>query len=145
MDPGQRSDEVFLIQPYDGGGYSIPPVTNWFLEATSQVAAATQQLVHTVVPNELFRIIGCGVQRVAGAVYTLSYLQVKFPQATFNVQISNDLLTVDGNERGFNSIVCPVVPAGTEIRVFASGGDAASQFTATLIGVSVPVGTVFYV
>lgn len=142
-DPASRSDDVSLVQPYDGGGYPIPPVTNWFTEVTSAVAAGTQLLLLTVGDDQLFRILGCGIQRLAGNNYTRAFLQVRVPNATFLVQVSNDIGVVDNIEQGIHQLVMPICPAGSQIFMFADGGNASSQFTATLLGVSVPVGTVF--
>lgn len=133
------------MQPYDGGGWPLVPQENWFYEVQSPVAAATQWILHTVAADSIFRILACGVQRIAGAVYTRAYVQVRLPNTTFNVQISDIIPLVDGNELGFSQLVCPVIPAGSQILLFVSGGDVLSQATGTLIGVEAPVGTVFYV
>ncbi len=142
VNPSRVSDDVSLVQPYDGSGWGIPDPANWAREATSGVGISATTTIYTVPVNRVARILAVGVHWVAGATFN-SHLRVQ--SGTDIIAVSNDVtVPITGENIGYD-VRTPVMGPGHVLSARHTGGDASSQAVYSLYYVECPIGTVFYV
>ena len=141
VNPSQVSNDVSLVQPYDGSGWGLPDPGQMIKQATSGVGSPTEILVYTVPANRIARLLALSIQRIASTDYTRAYFSAEL--GGMRVGVSSIIATV-GVDLGLQ-VYCPVLPPGAILRGQASGGAAGSTIKCTALVVEVPIGTVFYV
>lgn len=141
-DPGIRSDDVSLIQPYDGSGWPLQPVGEWV--TNKQLAAATDKSVpfSTLRDDQVSRIIALSCDLLAGANAT-AFFFIEGP-ANLGVGCSSRVTTVDGELNAFE-IYSPIIPPGHRLTGRYFGGDVLTVINFHAALCTVPLGTVFYV
>jgi len=140
--PSVLSNDVSLVQPYDGGGIVIPDPANLVHTVDSAVGAATGTTILTTGANEIIRVYSVAVFKLAGADGTANLL-TNHTGIALTCGVSGRMVA-DGN---WNAIGTPGVVIGPAHVLTGNffGGDASSQVRWRLYGARVPVGTVFYV
>jgi len=142
--PSRVSNDVSLVQPYDGGGWGMQEPDSWGIRSVGAVAAAGAVVVITVPAGQIFRLLSLGASHVAGVQ----------PSAWFNVQINGvsfpivDRVLMNGPGRMayWAGMKYPPVIAERHVLNFQwTAGDAATQIDSYIIGFLAPAGTVFYV
>ena len=167
QDPTQRSDDVSLVQQYDGGGLAIAdtifPVIHDASGAPLEIREPEisirdfQSKVGITTVSDLFNLGDDLVARIWAANFTLTagigaeinYLTVTAPTGSgvgnhlwvFSNPFNN--VTSPGDQRRF--IHDPILPPGMQMNFFSTGGDASSSGRLTIAMIVAPVGTVFHI
>jgi len=141
--PGLLSDEVSLIQPYDGGGFPLTPVGEQMIRVTSATIAAVQTSIVTLREDEIGRILAVSALLSAG-VAPVARVNVNAPNG-LSCAISQDLAAVGLNFNTSMVMDSPILNPGFELLGQHTGGDAATIVIWTVILARAPIGTVFYV
>lgn len=145
-DPGVRSDDVSLVQPYDGSGWGVIQPTDFISRTISGIAAQGNVILRTVGANNIIRILAASYEHTAGVLPTQVCLEVHDPVAIRSVVISTVPATFAfAVVENPIEIVCPIILPGHRIDGAWQGGDAATRGIFGLVAVEAPVGTVFYV
>ena len=146
QDPGRFSDDVSLIQPYDGGGFGLSAADDgdWWHFALSAVGAADDFVIFTVPDGFIFRWMAGDASTVAGnnpngnfAVQAITPPFSGAIAASVNVIISGTVVS--------RQIEIPIVGPFSEIRFEYANGNAATQILARIYGALAPVGSNFNV
>jgi len=140
-EPGILSDDVSLVQPYDGGGYALDQNTIKIISLISNVGAA--QNTPLVVPgaNQVVRVVCVGVFLMAGASPTLTNLQLVAGSLR---SVSSPGIAVIPPNRIFVDNRAPILVPGISMDGSHIGGDASTQLRWEVYLLRVPIGTVFY-
>jgi len=140
-EPGKLSDDVSLVQPYDGGGWPIDPGVNKTGELQSVVGASTQTVLFTTEQDEISRLVTVGAILDAGGV----------PAGLVHLDHSGgpsvpicEHFTLDTAYYRSMPLYAAIVGPMVRVRGFVVGGDASTQVTWRWMEYRVPVGTVFY-
>jgi len=147
-DPGTVSDDVSLVQPYDGSGYGISNPRTWVTQSLTDPAGITGQLdILTVPEDSVYRLFAASGFKVVG-VNPFSFLNVIDLISTPNVacQISpimQDIVAPDG-QFSFDIRNPIVLGPGHTLRIDYIGGSASTVMSYSVFGVLAPIGTVFY-
>ena len=166
-DPTQRSDDVSLVQAYDGGGLAIAKTTFPPEHDASGVPLEIRQpevsirdfksKVGITTVSDLFNLGDDLVARIWAANFTLTdgigaeinYLTVTAPTGfgvgnhlwVFSDPFNN--VSSPGDQRRFNHD--PILPPGMQLNFFSTGGDASSSGRLTIAMIVAPIGTVFHI
>lgn len=141
VNPTEVSDDVSLIQPYDGGGFPLFDPGQWGLFVTSLVGAATNTVIIIVPDNKVVRLLGLGTFLAAGTVGTAHFTVL--PTSGVEVPITPQIAVHATQLTGY-PIYCPILGPGHTLRSNFFGGGAASQIRYDMYYVEAPLGTVFY-
>jgi len=141
VNPTEVSDDVSLVQPYDGGGFPLYDPGQWAKEVTSATSAAATTVIFTVPATSICRILAAAAVLSAGVAPDVHFRAVA-PTASLAISASQTLPAVE--QIGF-SIFCPIIGPGHSISGRHFGGDAATIVIYRLYLVVVPLGTVFSV
>lgn len=142
VNPTEISEDVSLIQPYDGGGYPLHPVGE-YLETTTQTAgAAGNGDLITTGQFELARILCADLLITAGVIPTCFF---RIQIGTVDVAISPRVVLGALNQPNSQILQSPILPPGAALQIAWSGGDAATIVRTHVLHALVPLGTVFYV
>lgn len=146
-DPFRRSDEVSLVQPYDGGGFGFPnSPAGFFFHATGGTASGTLAMVNTTEEQVFLILAGHIFQTVAPNNPTAS-LNIRDVTSTPNraVNIGDQGLIPGLNLGNFTFGLNRAVVMGPEMRLTVDwfGGAAGTLVDTTVYGVLAPLGTVF--
>jgi len=142
-DPGRVSDDVSLVQPYDGGsyGYSLLPKN---LLQTSTVGATGFVLLLQTGENEVYRLLNAHVIGLTPTRPTRVLLntidRVSLNQAFLSSV--HDLLALDEHSFGMNSGI--VIGPNMDLRIDWVGGDGTTSLQTTCTGFMAPLGSVWY-
>lgn len=146
-DPAVVSDDVSLVQPYDGSGWPIPQLGDWFsgpfLSPTG--AAADTELIQ-VADDEVFRLFAISVFTVATLVADAGPI-VSQIQGAGGVQIAPNQQS-PGLAFGSNVYQFPggmILPPGSFLRGGHFNGNGTTILSWSVYGCRAPSGTVFYV
>jgi len=144
-DPGQRSDDVSLVQPYDGGGYGYQTApAEWFRSFDNAAAAAGSQVAFIVPENQVYRIIGAHCDPFNGVVYDEAQIAISNDAGGGGLNcIVSDLINPGLFILGFTLTPGLVVGPELEVLVRFGGGNGASQAHWNFYGIFAPLGTVF--
>jgi len=140
--PSAVSQEVSLVQPYDGGGYATFPVGQWVLTGVA-VAGATGEITLIDLPQEeIGRIMAVSVVWQAGVAPVCS-TQIRLPGANPVGSSLDGTPTVLNELFGINQR-CPILPPGHRLLIRYHSGDGATVITARALVCRAPLGSVFY-
>lgn len=145
-DPGQRSDDVSLVQPYDASGWPIPDPSTWIIRLDSAVGATGDTDILTVPDDSVYRLFSANAFRLLGvnAIFQLFIVDLN-AIPILSALVANEVST--GLNSGNNIVPLDramVIPGGLTLRFQHFGGDAATQIRYHIYGCLVPAGTVFY-
>lgn len=140
--PVEVSDDVSLVQPYDGGGYPLFDPGQWSLAKNSLVGVSSVTKIYTVPSDNIVRLLGLSATRVAGAA----------PDCNAEVETPNGINTGLGIQvTGVGSTFLHHIPASSPIlgpgHILLGrhlGGDASTVVQWNLYFVQAPIGAVFY-
>lgn len=141
VNPIEVSDDVSLIQPYDGGGYPLFDPSQWSSEVVSVAGAAATTVLYTVGAESVVRLLAAAGILSAGVVGSL-HLRVE--AGAISLAISPNVAT-PAVEQVNLPLQCPVIGPGHIISGRHFGGGAATVVTWRLYLVEAPLGTVFRV
>ena len=141
VNPSTVSQDVSLVQPYDGSGWGIPDPGQMIKQADSGTGSPISVVVYTVPVNRIARLLGLSIERIVSTDYTRTWFSVTL--GGMKVGISSVSPSVDLS-LGLQ-VYCPVLPPGAILSGEAAGGGAGSGIQATALIVECPIGTVFYV
>lgn len=149
-DPGRLSDDVSLVQPYDGGGFGLGAADDpdWWHFVISATQASDDFVVFTVETGFIFRWMLADASVIAGgAVAGRFVIQAQAVpgggSGVIDVQ-TRDSVSASGLAV-VNTQVPPIVGPFSEIRYVYDSGDAATRVLARIYGVLAPIGTNFNV
>lgn len=135
--PDSVSNDVSLVQPYDGGGYPISDVLDMFTVNTV-VAAQANTTILTLNQDQIGRILALTAVLLAGVAPTVQFMN----QGAFGSVISANMTPVV-TEYTAVEFWCPILKPGHQLRGRHFGGDAATQVTYIVHVAVAPVGSVF--
>jgi len=138
--PDRLSDDVSLVQPYDGGGWPLPPGGEWALQVVTAAGAAADSVLVSVNANEIARILAVSFGRNAGVHPTLAVDVLV--QQTFTVGLSAHVVSTTAIQT-LLPISTPIIGPGHVLRGRHFGGDAATVIDWEVYFVRAPLGTVF--
>jgi len=136
--PDRFTDDVSLVQPYDGGGWGFAPPESWILVHTSAVIAGATETILTVGAEEIFRLIAASAVLEAGVAPTVVLL-VQAPDAANQVGISNVITPNTAQNIAFSTLI-PILGPTHRLQVNWDGGDAATQIRIRVYGCRLPLG-----
>lgn len=140
--PTTLSDDVSLIQPYDGGGFPLFDPGQWAVTIDSAaVAAATTNLL-TVPAGNIARLIAVSAAHVAGVAPTV-FAMARVP--SLNELAITAQVTLSNVERFNLPLQCPILIAGQQLQGRHFGGNAATVVRWVFLHVLAPLGTNFTV
>lgn len=153
-DPDRVSDDVSLVQPYDGSGWGIPDLNDWAVRTAIQSAAPTGFVeLRAVTPEQVFRLLHLDFTLLvdAGPAPSLKLVAtvIDAEGSGDQVLVANVLLKSGsginpGESLSFRNVV-PIVGPGCTLRIEWFQNVSGTTFTFGHYGALVPVGTVFYV
>lgn len=142
VNPSEISEDVSIVQPYDGSGWPLMPEGEWGKSfVTVAIAAADTELLATN-NREIARILAVSVARNAG-VNPVCYVSVEVG-GTERIALTARFTPTDGIQTPF-TLVSPIIGPNQVLIGHHLGGDAATVVAWRLYAVVVPIGTVFYV
>lgn len=141
INPSRVSNEVSLVQAYDGGGWGMVPGTDWGVTVDSAVAAAGSTSILTVGEDEIFRLLGICVSLLAAAAPTLAIARVQIAVSNEAIAVSETLVTVDTELRALPGISTPILPPRSILTGKHSGGDATTKVQWAVLGLRLPLGS----
>jgi len=139
--PDSYSRDVSLTQPYDGGGWGLQEPNGWGTSVNPAVAASGTQTVVSTNATEIFRILALAAENLAG-VNPNAWWNITLPNAmsfpiTFLESIGSGKVAYWGGTHP------PIMGPSMNLEGFWSGGDGATNIRFWVLGVKVPIGTVF--
>jgi len=144
-DPGSVSDDVSLVQPYDGGGIGIPNPDSMSINFVTTPGAAGSQVVIPQLPDdEYVRIIVAGFALLVGGVPLMNLLATSQGGAGPTIAYSREM---QGNGIGRTDVfldVPPILPPGHGLLFNWAAGTGTTSVNIMFLFIRVPVGTVFY-
>jgi len=147
-DPSVVSNDVSLVQPYDGSGWGFMNTGQMMINIQNSPASA-QDTTDIVTMDEFTfgRILGVGVIIAAGVAPTSIKLYLRNLDNNFATAIGRlwDKPMLPTPMRNPLQIQSPILPPGLTLQGHHDGGDAATLIQYTACVIQVPVGTVFYV
>lgn len=149
-DPGVRSDDVSLTQPYDGSGWGLPGPNDWVRRMVSVTGPTGSIQILNVGPDQIFRLLSADFVVLVGPNPDFVYLNC-IDRAGTGDQIALSLVEnplgagATLNEPIAFREVKPIVGSSCFLRLDWLGGLGATQLALGIYGVLAPVGTVFYV
>lgn len=141
QDPGLVSDDVSLVQPYDGSGWGFALET----QRTLALVGPNQFVdAFTVDENEVVRFITADCLWLGlGVAPTEFVAQMIDLTALFGVNIATNVIPPSAQPQQYPNLV-PIIPPNTRVQLAAIGGDALTQVTFGWSIIRAPLGTVFY-
>jgi len=142
--PSQVSNDVSLVQPYDGGGLSFQ--ARYFTVAPA--AGLTGTAILTTIPaNSVFRLLGIEWETTAGAGTPVCRVLAEDMLGSQCAICTNHTFgTALNRPESPDNIMGKVLGPSTIIRFeYFAAGDAATVVSCTIYGILAPQGTVFYV
>lgn len=143
-DPGDVSEDVSLVQLYDGGGVAVPPMEEWFFgPVLSGVGVAKTTAVLSVPVGKVYRLFGASCFTLQGIGPKVS-LVVSQAAASGGVVLSRETVAPAVGNGSVNLIERPVVlPARSFLYVPHFDGDANSAISIVTYGAMSPAGSAF--
>jgi len=144
-DPAIRSDDVSLVQPYDGSGWGVPNLEDWFFGPFLSPVGITGDTELVAVPEDsVFRVFSISAFTVIAAVAQVQPV-VSQLQGVGGVNLYDQLATrtVVAGPTTFASRAIVLAP-GSFLRGSHFLGNGTTQLSWSVYGCMVPTGTVFY-
>jgi len=152
-DPGQRSDDVSLVQPYDGGGFGFAHSDHLVVTTGALTAAAVAEgaTILTIGPEEIYRIMGAMVTNLDVTTLQMNFLSVIDRGGTGDQMFLADPIQFNaggfnpGESRPFNIYNARVLGPDMTVRYDNQVGEVGKQTSYAVFGYLAPVGTAFSV
>lgn len=167
QDPSQLSDDVSLVQPYDGSGWAIEQtsfpvefdtvagpllITEPFvgiMDFTSKVGITTVSDLFSISNDLVARILQISDLLIGGIGAENTFYFVAPPNDS---GVSNHIVMMSGSKnivpsqtiRQDRALFSPIMLPGTQLSYFFTDGDVSSETRISVAMVIAPVGTVFY-
>lgn len=141
-DPSRLSEEVSLVQPYDGSGWDLVNPDDWITTLTLAVGASGNENIRRIDDRNVFRFLSVDVILVAGLAPTSFRIRVTANGVEEVAVTGNVIPLTDGSAI---RPVSPIIGPSTRILAVYVGGDVLTQIRVNLYGLEVPLGSVFYV
>jgi len=141
-DPGQRSDDVSLVQPYDASGWAFQDSNSWAKRTDVLTGATGFSILQVIDLDSIFRLLGMDTITLVDA--KPSILPSVIDREGTGDQFFLAKQTVSSNGGLIFELNTPIIGPGSSIRIDWAGGDGNTQFTVGWYGVLAPLGTVFY-
>jgi len=144
-DPAQRSDDVSLVQQYDGGAWPIPNASSWFTLTDSPVGVTGVTTILTVPDDMVYRYFGMHAFTVIDPVARFQ-MRVTDPLVPLSsVSLNQQIITLAAGLGNTVPLIdrAIVIPPGLQFQVAHIQGGAATQLRYATYGCLAPVGTVF--
>ena len=143
-DPGQRSDDVSLVQPYDGGGLGFQNVDTFCRRFAIPIGVSNAINCQVNDENTIMRVYAIDVVQLAGEDANV-FMRVTSPAGDSVYVAYDNILGVTTHPRPFVvSTDFRILGPGQTLAAETLGGGAASQFTVGVYGAIAPLGTTFY-
>lgn len=165
--PTSLSDDVTLVQQYDGGGLAIAEATFPAIRDASgapleirspeisirdyqtKIGITTVSDLFNLGPDLVARIFAANLTLTAGIGAEINYLTVTAPTGSgvgnhlwvFSTPFNN--VSSPGDQRRFSHD--PILPPGMQLNFFSTGGDASSSGRLTIAMIVAPIGTLFHI
>jgi len=140
-----RSDDVSLVQPYDGGGFGFQPVSGWAVRTPVLTGVTGFHQFFQLEDDEIFRVLAMDLVNVLGPGGTVVVPSIidNLDQAFIAtpLQLNVGFLGVGGFESFRN--LAPIVGPGCQLRVDWVNGAVGTDFTVGVYGARAPLGTAF--
>lgn len=141
--PGLLSDDVSLVQPYDGGGYPTFAPGQWGVKVVSVTAATGEIPLLTTASNELARLLCLSATLVAGvAAKCTAVVDTGGPSGV--IECAEEVTTPAAGQI-LVPLAIPIMGPSHILSGNHSGGDAATIIHWRLYFCVAPLGSVFYV
>lgn len=145
QDPGILSDDVSLVQPYDGGAYPLVEPTDWLRFTILPVGATGSTVVATTGAEEMMRFLAADVYVLAGMSPSGTVLRAVPPTGGGgDIFVAQRLSSISTLGTPFITHT-PVIGPQTQMSVTYEGGNATTQLLVHIYGVIAPLGSVFRV
>lgn len=146
-DPDSVSDDVSLVQQYDGGGWLIPDTPDWFHGPTlsSPAGAAGSTPLVTVPADKIFRLFAIHVFTLINGQADANPI-VSQSAASGGVSIADQVntpLAPLGGARTFLIGQAMILPPGTFLYGSHFNGTGTTVISWNVYGVLAPIGSVF--
>lgn len=143
-DPGSVSDDVSLVQQYDGGGVGIPSRPEWFFGADSPIGAAGDVELVTMGDDEYLRLYSVHAFTIVLANCQCAPSVIDLQSVPNGVcQLAPLILTLG---IGLGSVVFAlnqsIIGPGMSLRMSHFGGGGATSLRYRAYGLRLPVGAV---
>jgi len=143
-DPAQRSDDVSLVQPYDGGGYGYR-ISAPVVRTAIQTGALGGIIIINTSQDEVYRIESMDSVMIAGARPTV-FIIVIDEGSLDSVNISGSILAPGvGASQLMPDLHPTVIGPNMSVNCQWFGGDVLTQLTFGVYGFRAPLGTSFQV
>jgi len=146
-DPGRLSDDVSLVQQYDGGGYGFAAeVEEEFIDVTQAVAGASGAYLLLQIPDdEILKILGCDSITQGGNAPTDAQITVQ-PTTPGGQPVSisqSEGLSAIGAQFTSWTFHAGVYGPDLDVQFRFSGGNAGTITRTKMYFKRAPLGTVF--
>lgn len=148
QDPGEISDDVSLVQNYDGGGWGFPAPDDFIVNSPILDGVTGVHIYFTLPVDEYARLVAMSLGFIGGAGATVVYPNIIDDEGTGNqvfcatpLQVNQGFLGPGGFE-SFRNLATHVPPGG-QMRVEWINGAVGTTFTVQLYTCRAPLGTVF--
>ena len=146
-DPSSVSEDVSLVQPYDGSGYGIPNPRSWIIQNLLAAGVTGSSVMITVPEDSVYRLMGAGGFNVAASGTPRHQLFVQDLIAVPNLacQLAPiEIPTVGDGNFAFDLGRAIVIGPGHNLLMAYTAGGAGTIMKYSIYGVLAPLGTVFY-
>ena len=150
QDPGSFSDDVSLVQPYDGGGHGFGDINDMCVRSPILDGITGFQVLRAVSDEQVFRLYSVDVALLAGVANTLFRISMidnngTGDQCTMANELTANSAGLNPAESEMFDIKTPIIPRGCIMRVEWFFGAVGTTFTIGHVGTLAPLGTVFSV
>lgn len=140
-DPGQLSEDVSLVQPYDGSGWGFQHVT---ARSSIQTGIGTFVNAFETDDNQIFRFLSADALWHAIGLAPSEMVLIMIDLASLSsVNIAKNVIPPSGQPQ-LHEFLTPIIPPNTRVQFAMIGGDALTQVSWGWQGIMAPLGTVFY-
>lgn len=143
VNPIEVSDDVSLVQPYDGSGWVMANPAEWFAQQTGAAAAAGSTNLFINDLENVVRILAVSCSLTAGNAIS-ALMMVTVPGALGDVAIGS-VAAITSTEHILVPTQSPILGPGHTLVGRHFGGNAGSIPQWRIYLVQAPIGTVFYV
>lgn len=141
-DPHTLSEDVSLVQPYDGSSWDLINPDAWITTLTLAVGASGNEDILRVDDRNILRFLCCDVILLAGLAPTSFRIRVTANGVEEVAVTGNVIPLTDGTPI---RALSPIIGPSSRLRAIYFGGDVLTQIRVNIYGLEVPLGSVFYV
>jgi len=148
QDPGVRSDDVSLVQQYDGGGWGFPRPDDFVVGSPILDGVTGRHIFFTLPIDEYARLLAVSLAFIGGGGASVVVPDIIDDEGTGNqvfiatpLQVNTGFLGPGGFE-SFRNLATHIPPGGQFAAQWTNGG-VGTTFTVQAYFCRAPVGTVF--